>query len=865
MKIRHSKSAIIVENKSKPKYKYISCKNIKKISLSNLSKNNDISPIKKKEEFTSQKIQNSSMSFNFSFNELYKNKENFDNCNINKKILISKTQYSKIITDINEIDTKYINNNNLIEKLKKELEALKQEKKQKESDIVNLLSNKESFEEVYKIKISSLISDNKEFNNKKINGKKKIGNIDSSNDENQFSTINILLENDDIEINLDDLKVIDKKLLEDQLINLAYDILQKKDVEIRNKLLQKIKIGYQVLFSQINSEKKIEDNIIISNFFSRISIFLTNINRGKYPQSLISSFLKILVKINSINIKISEIIKFLNKNYKDKKSELRDKIIRLTEKNENLKNKRKKYEEKKLEFKKFIDENIPKIKINEKNKIFTNNENKGCLSYLIDNNFPDELDFLNEDKTYEILDKKNMNNTNITHIENRNNIPKCLNIKSKSNLNSMKNINKANDILINNNSKKNIIKRSKRIGRNKILNMSNFKMNNKLNENFNGIIEKKETQLISQINSFSINKNPFNNTNKTSLYENNEKNITTNKTINSINVNNLIINNNLNIENNNNNSRLIHSTNNTIENKRRLIYNNSSKINSINQFSKANIEGYSKRSYKSRYNNEENQEQQNNKKILRLKGIHNNNSLNNIFTPKKTNILFSQKNLQNSDQKIRLLFPKNSGFFYNKSRSPLHQRTLYSSNLNQNSIDNLFNHITKDMSESLCYFKILDKNYSGINPFNINEGNIKKMNYFEGSVLMDKLFNKLKILQKREKKYIGIELKDIVDINLGKQMENIIKIYKIYLKIGKNQKNFDINKFISTKEITDIRMHQYEKINAIKCKYFVFSIIMKKRFIPKVEFIFYNYEDFNMWYNCLNSVVKLNCPDKDKK
>ena len=122
----------------------------------------------------------------------------------------------------------------------------------------------------------------------------------------------------------------------------------------------------------------------------------------------------------------------------------------------------------------------------------------------------------------------------------------------------------------------------------------------------------------------------------------------------------------------------------------------------------------------------------------------------------------------------------------------------------------------------------------------------------------------MKIGRKGENKYIVIELKDIVNISLNKQMENIIKIYNLYLREGKNLENLDIDKFILKKEIKDIRMQQNEKIKAVNCKLFSFSILLRKKFIPKIEFIFNNYEDFNSWYNCLQSIAKLNNPDKEK-
>ena len=88
-------------------------------------------------------------------------------------------------------------------------------------------------------------------------------------------------------------------------------------------------------------------------------------------------------------------------------------------------------------------------------------------------------------------------------------------------------------------------------------------------------------------------------------------------------------------------------------------------------------------------------------------------------------------------------------------------------------------------------------------------------------------------------------------------MINIIKIYNLYKKNGNNE---DINNFINREEIRMIRMQKCEKIIAVNNKYFIFSIIMGKRFIPKVEFIFVNYEHFNLWYNSLLSIAKLNNP-----
>ena len=136
-------------------------------------------------------------------------------------------------------------------------------------------------------------------------------------------------------------------------------------------------------------------------------------------------------------------------------------------------------------------------------------------------------------------------------------------------------------------------------------------------------------------------------------------------------------------------------------------------------------------------------------------------------------------------------------------------------------------------------------NTAGANPI--------KYNYFEGYIFIDNNYDKIKIGRKNEKKYIGIFLNEIMDIKLSKQMENIIKIYDLYLQEKNDysedsfEDNFDENDFINGEEIKSIRMQKTEKLMAIKNTYFIFSIVMGKKFIPKVEFIFVNYDHFNLY------------------
>ena len=53
-------------------------------------------------------------------------------------------------------------------------------------------------------------------------------------------------------------------------------------------------------------------------------------------------------------------------------------------------------------------------------------------------------------------------------------------------------------------------------------------------------------------------------------------------------------------------------------------------------------------------------------------------------------------------------------------------------------------------------------------------------------------------------------------------------------------------------------MEQNEKMKAVNSKYFIFSLKFKKESSPKIEFIFINYEQFNLWYDCLQYIIKIN-------
>ena len=165
-----------------------------------------------------------------------------------------------------------------------------------------------------------------------------------------------------------------QKKYEEQIISFTDEILQKNDNEFSLKLKKKVNLSYQAFFVETNSLENDAQTSII-NFFLRISEFISTQNVGIISEKTANLFIRELMRINSIDEEISEILKFLNKEYKDNKKDLKEKIKILNEKNDHLNIKKQTYETKKDELKMFMEENKEKYNM-EKNKINNEDDNK---------------------------------------------------------------------------------------------------------------------------------------------------------------------------------------------------------------------------------------------------------------------------------------------------------------------------------------------------------------------------------------------------------------------------------------------------------------------------------------------------------
>ena len=886
---------------------------------------------------------------NISIQKIKLNKKQYEQYMHQKRYLISKTQYHKLISNLVEIDKKINQNNEIIESYNLNLAKLKETKKKKKEEIMELLSNKESLEEIYLNKISSLntIENNNDKEKKdNINGQNDnkanlneienehtnpntndSNNTNNSNEENkgkendkanethkkkESSSLSGSSEiNEQIDIKVDDIKSSDQQKYEEQVISFANDVLRKKDYEFNIKLKEKVKLTYQSFFTEINSPENDNKNTL-SNFFLRISLFISNYSQGIMSEKNVNLSLHELMKINKIGVEISEILKFLNKNYKESKAKINESIRNLEKKNENLNMKKISFESKKEELKLFMEEYKEKYN-NSKNKNETEDDNIFYASFISDN------------------DNNNNNNNN-------NQNKKIFGLKSCGSASRLK-ISKINFDHMDNSKNKNI------------------NNNNDLN-NSRDITDNSDRQIIDNINKYLINSLQINESNnKKGILEDRTKKIFLHKNYfnnNGINVNNLLINNNISIANNNiiesnnenkinlaNNDEIIENVQNSNNSKKanyRIVYRSSRFKNEVNN---ANSVAF--------HNNNSNlqdllssQKKTNSNNLIFLKdnksksfkNINDINSPSKVTTTHRRNHIYFQRedvkkelfsrspdnNLYNNKTDIAKnsritnhqskIIPLNKGNFKlsnlcenNKKTNLIPYSTdklknkkiditkIDKSNVYSKRYDNRLKTLIQGIKESYCYFKFCEENHV---EYNVLDGLLKtpeNLDYVEGYISIDVFLHKFKIIPKiyqnkiiglkelmenlkkdiylnglnnddeediNNINYIGIDLKQIVDIYISKEMKDIVKIYSTYMKYGGGQDKPDMNKFLNSYEIKDIQMEKNDKMKAAFCKYFIFTLKLGKRASEKVEFIFINFDQFNLWYNCLDYIIKIN-------
>ena len=316
---------------------------------------------------------------------------------LRKKHLFIISQYERILRETSDLNKKIEDTTKKVEELTKSLKDIKEEKKKKQSDILNYLSNKESLQEIYKNKLNYIINRRNElkskFEDKEINLNLDQQKVQLENDNPLYN----IEQDEDLEIKIEDIKKSDKAKFTEQVINFAEELFQKKiEEDIVNKIKSKVKIAYNIFFSELSSNTTVKSESIIAHFFTRIGLYISNHSLGQYSEIVVNRFLRYLLKINSNNVEILQSLKFSNKKYKEQKTEMKNILNNLKNKIEMLNEKKISYQKRIENYEKIIEENKINIQNNEdKNKIVGNDPRRKYTVYTIDRSKLRKLNELN--------------------------------------------------------------------------------------------------------------------------------------------------------------------------------------------------------------------------------------------------------------------------------------------------------------------------------------------------------------------------------------------------------------------------------------------------------------------------------------
>ena len=208
------------------------------------------------------------------------------------KMRLGETQQKIIILQKN-LDKKNFD----ISSLKEQLKNLKNEKDNKRLELENLLSNKESVEEIFK----SLFQDDWSENTQRNNYDRLIIDI---NDLDNCS-LNVLIEQ--IKLIFDEFRVFYND----------YDLK-----EISNE----IQFNYPLIKKNNNLSNEDKVNKFLSEFYEPINKIVAN----KIPINQLELLIKYSIKLISLDQKIQNIFHFINKIYKEEKKSLKEKLFELS-------------------------------------------------------------------------------------------------------------------------------------------------------------------------------------------------------------------------------------------------------------------------------------------------------------------------------------------------------------------------------------------------------------------------------------------------------------------------------------------------------------------------------------------------------
>lgn len=194
------------------------------------------------------------------------------------------------------------------------------------------------------------------------------------------------------------------------------------------------------------------------------------------------------------------------------------------------------------------------------------------------------------------------------------------------------------------------------------------------------------------------------------------------------------------------------------------------------------------------------------------------------------------------------------------------------SNLNNNSINNsnnisyrnnnshttLINQKIAPLTQiTFCYYRINSSSTQKFNPLvnlTVNSFTSPPLNFIKGTLCLNKHCTIIHISPSVSlNSPIEISIDSIDNTIVNSTIKKIIEIHREYRKI-KNNKQIDIEQFAEKEEFKNFQMSKQEIIKSAVNKYYNFSLLINKS--KRVEFIMGSYSDFKTWINGIAFLIK---------
>ena len=740
-------------------------------------------------------------------------------------------ELKKISIEYNSTENAKRNLDNLIkdkinerEEITERLLMLREEKNNLKEQIINLISEKESIEELYKLYIMNI---NNNLN--EINGGNNSNLYEKNNTSNNYVNVN-LFHFEICKIN------INKCTNEISNILIKFCNMSKTNINVINEydesyinllkselfnIIQNDLVDFIQLNNKVISSKKIE------KFFISLSNKIINKIQIEISNEKIVNLLKYIIKVNYYETIIINDLNFINKEYKILKRE-----------NQKLLN------EKQNEINQLI---------NQENEIeFLLNQIKEKKEVLIEKNAYHLVDLSPEEKEYfNINEKINQLINEKKELEyNYDEKYECLKMIIEEINDKINQIKKQNEILeneidnVNNNIKKENERKKKEIEKLKESIKEKFKMikvqltiykrkhgNNmelydKFVEKINLNLRLSSKTLLnndSLSNSSYMNSiifSPSNESKNNSLIFNNSKTIFRNNNlgVNSISTNSIFSPFKVNYIINNRNNGLI----------------NSSSLPYFSPIKSRNIEYNIFKSDKKMINNNNNNE-----------NINYGNNENEIINKDKKQLWEEEKKRIMDSMK---LLNKEKIIFHNKSYSKLEINKNIIENNESLKYSNLINKIN-------CFYRIIKENNKKFDPLE-DKDKINEFDYEKISMRINENFTHLIIFKDKSLLYqIPIEKMETTIVN--NNIKYIIKIFQKYKSLIKKNGFVEMNNFLNLKDFQNIPFdNENIKKAALNNLFNIQLSFLNNGYKERIEFIFLNYDDVKLWLNGLNYIIK---------